>query len=365
MNISKDILDLVPYKPGKSISETKREFGLSRVYKLGSNENALGPSPKVVEAVKRAVEQAHRYPDPTSFDLTQALSEKWSVPKECILLGNGSNELIDLLIRLLCEPGESISIFDSSFVAYEVCAQAARVNVKKIPMKGLYEVQLDQLWQEIDQSSSLKLVFLPNPNNPTGRLIPQKELNELIQKVQNQDKVLLVVDEAYHEFVRDSSYESQLGQFDPNGSVAVLRTFSKAYGMAGLRLGAFIGPTSISDLLHRIRNPFNVNNLSQAAALAALEDHDYLRASRELVFEQRDRAYGFLNELGWDSVPSEGNFICFKAPKMGDEFCLELLKRGVVLRPLMNYKMGPWVRMSIGTSDEMSQTFDAIRKVIG
>jgi histidinol-phosphate aminotransferase len=208
MKVSAEILNLIPYKPGKPISETQREYGLKEVIKLASNENALGPSPKAVQAAQSYLSQQHRYPDPSAFELVQKISDKWSVPTTQIGLGNGSNEIIDLLIRIFCEPSDAILTSEAAFVAYQVCAQAARVKVRTVPLRENLTIDLKAIADHFfhNPTAKIRLIFIPNPNNPTGTLVGGKEIDDFLVRLGNRDDVLLVFDEAYTEYVRDTQF---------------------------------------------------------------------------------------------------------------------------------------------------------------
>ena len=226
MKVSAEILNLVPYKPGKPISETQREFGLKEVYKLASNENALGPSPMAIAAVQKYLDQQHRYPDPVCYDLVQKISEKWNVPASQIGIGNGSNEIIDLLIRIFCEPGDSILTSQSAFIAYQVCAQAARVKVRTTPLRSDLTIDLKAIADDFFRNPTVKtrLIFIPNPNNPTGTIVGGLELDEFLIRLGNRDDVLLVFDEAYTEYVRDPQFK-EAAKFYKSYSNIIGKTF--------------------------------------------------------------------------------------------------------------------------------------------
>ena len=234
MKVSAEILNLIPYKPGKPISETQREYGLTEVIKLASNENALGPSPKAVEAAQRYLTQQHRYPDPSCYDLVQKIAEKWNVPASQVAIGNGSNEIIDLLIRIFCEPGDAILTSQAAFVAYQVCAQAARVKVKTTPLRADLTIDLKALADYFfhNPTAGIRMIFIPNPNNPTGTYISFDEVKRLHAGLPSH--VVLVLDAAYAEYVRKNDYASGIELVSTNENVVMTRTFSKIHGLAAL-----------------------------------------------------------------------------------------------------------------------------------
>lgn len=352
--VSKDIETLIPYVPGKPIEETKREMGLSHVVKLASNENALGPSPKVLEALKNALPEIHRYPDASGYQLTKKLSEKLQVRPESIVLGNGSNELIDLLIRVFCRPGEQILVAEKSFIAYSICAQAASVKVKSFPLEPGFKIPMRAILEDIKKGHKKedKILFLPNPNNPTGTYFNSDELVALLEATQGRDNFMIVLDEAYNEFVRAKDYPDSLELSRKYPQLVILRTMAKVYGLAGLRLGYLVADPKICGYLHRVRNPFNVNSLAQVAAEAALDDTEYLAKAQKLVWDGLDYFYRELDSLGLSYVESQGNFLLFDLGRDSAEPTQYFLKNGLILRPLRGYGLPNHLRMSVGTAEE-------------
>lgn len=238
MRVSPEIESLIPYKPGKPIEETKRELGLKEVIKLASNENPLGPSPKAVQAIKNVCDDLARYPDPTCFRLRHKLADAWNVRAEDLVIGNGSNELIDLLVRVFCEPGDRIVYPEKSFVAYGVCAQAARVRTREIPVDKNFNWDIDEFIREFttQRNSRERILFIAHPNNPTGTYLTQEEVDRLLSVLGGRKDILVVFDEAYNEFVRASDFARSMDCFKKYPNVLVVRTFSKIYGSeAGLR----------------------------------------------------------------------------------------------------------------------------------
>jgi histidinol-phosphate aminotransferase len=363
VKVSPEIANLVPYAPGKPIGETKREFGLASVVKLASNENALGPSPRALAAIQGALAELHRYPDPGCYELVQHLAQKHHLDPKWMVVGNGSNELIDLMIRVYCEPGDAILTSQAAFVAYKVCAQAARVQTYETPLRPDLGFDVAGLIAD-ERRYRPKLIFLPNPNNPTGCYLNQREMQTLLQEWGGRDDLLVVIDEAYLEFVRAADYPQALSLLQQANNVVVIQTFSKVYGLAGLRLGVLYARPEVTDYLHRVRNPFNVNSLVQAAALAALHDAAYVRASQELVWHGLDYFYKELSALGLPYTPSQGNFVLFDTRRDAAVVYHELLKKGVVLRPLKPYGLPYHLRMSVGLAEENSLAIQALREVL-
>lgn len=366
MKISKEIQGLVPYKPGKPISETQREYGLSEVHKLASNENALGPSPKAVKAMQELLHDMHRYPDAGSYDLLTKLSQVWNLKRENLSLGNGSNEIIDLLIRIYCEAGEGILTSQAAFVAYKVCATAARVKTYEIPLLPGMKTDLKGMADYFlaNPQQNIRLIFIPNPNNPTGTYNNNEEVEYLLQKLGQRDDVLLVFDEAYNEFVRAKDYKPAQSYFTEFKNVVVLRTFSKVYGLAGLRLGALVAPHEVVEVYNRVRNPFNVNLLAQVAAIAALDDAEYIKKSQELVWSGLDYFYKELKKLDLPFIESQANFVLFDTLQDVNQINESLLKRGIILRPVINYGFPTHLRMSVGTRKENEFAIQALQEVL-
>lgn len=364
MRVSSEIKNLVPYKPGKPISETQREYGLSKVIKLASNENPLGPSPKALEAIRKHLADLHRYPDPAGFDLIQKTSKAWGMAPTHLALGNGSNEIIDLLIRIFCEPGEKILTTDKAFVAYPICAQAARVQTLKVPLKPDFTMDLDAMADIALKDSSVRLVFLPNPNNPTGTYVGKQAIANFMERVGQRPDLLIVFDEAYNEFVRAADYASGQLWMKDYPSVVVIRTFSKVYGLAGLRLGVMLAQPEVIDLYHRVRNPFNTNELAQVAAIAALDDEDYIKKSQQLTWDGLDQIYLGLENLGLKYLPSQANFVLFDTQREAQPVYEQLLRKGLILRPVGNYGLPNHLRWTVGLADENQIILEALKEVL-
>ncbi len=367
MKVSEEILKMIPYKPGKPISETQREYGLKFVYKLASNENPLGMSPKVMKAIQEALPSLFRYPDASCFELVQKISDVWQVPKAEVTVGNGSDELIDLLVRIYCEPGDSIVTSDAAFVAYSVRAAASRVKVHRVPMTQDYRTDLPAIAKHLSNNRSkdrTKIVFLPNPNNPTGTYISDSDIQEFLQQFGNDENLLIVFDEAYTEFVRAKDYQSTQQYLKKYSNVIVLKTLSKVYGLAGLRVGVMLAPAATIDLVNRVRTPFNVNELAQVAAIAALDDFDFIRATCEATWQGLDYFYAELKKMGLPYIESQGNFVMFDTLRDVKEVDLALLKKGVILRPILNYGFKTHIRMSVGTENENQIAIKTLQDVL-
>lgn len=366
MKVSAEILNLIPYKTGKPIAETQREYGLTEVIKLASNENTLGPSPMAIAAAQKYLSQQHRYPDPVGYELVRKIADVWNVPVSQIALGNGSNEIIDLLIRIFCEPGDAILTSEAAFIAYQICAQAARVRVRTVPLKSDFTIDLKALADHFfyNPTARIRMIFIPNPNNPTGTAVGGDELEQFLVRLGNRDDVLLIFDEAYTEFVRDKNFKEAAKFYKNYSNVIVLKTFSKVYGLAGFRLGALLAPEYVLEYYNRVRNPFNVNDLAQVAGIAALEDKDYIKNSQKIVWEGLDYFYQELKRLDLPFYKSEANFILFDTKRNAEDVHLSLLKKGLILRPVQNYGFKTLMRMTVGTMYENQKAIAAIEKML-
>lgn len=363
MKVTPAIESLIPYKAGKPISETQREFGISRVIKLASNENALGVSPKVLRAIESAQKElVFRYPDPSCYELVQTISRKWNVEPSKIAIGNGSNELIDLIIRTFSQPGYAIVIPQFSFIAYQLCAQAFGVTTLSVPVDEKMKVSLEDIFRSVKNHSKAKIVFIANPNNPTGSLISSQDLKSFVFKMQNElPDVLIVLDEAYHEYVTSPLYESAIQWTKDFSNIIVLRTFSKVFGLAGLRIGAMVGSKTAVDYVQRVRNPFNVNELAQVAAIAALEDENFLNQTVKLNSQEYLKFQKAFEQWKIPFFESHGNFILIDTLGEAEIVYQSLLKVGIILRPVGNYGLKNHLRVSIGTQAENEE---AIRNII-
>lgn len=367
MKVSSDILSLVPYKPGKPISETQREYGLTKVIKLASNENPLGPSPMAVEAMTQALQNLHRYPDPAFYELMQLVSKQWRLPTNMLSAGNGSNEIIDVLIRVYCEPGEAILTTEAAFIAYQICAQAARVKTYFTPLKSGFQMDLTAMANFLKTSPDaykVKLIFLPNPNNPTGTYVKWEEVKNFLDQFGSDPDRLIIFDEAYTEYARAKDYRSPMEDMSKYPSVVVIRTLSKAYGLAGLRVGLLVAPPHVIDLYNRVRNTFNVNEIAQVAAVAALQDADFLRKSQQVNWDGLDYFYEELRKMNLPFVESQANFVMFDTRRDVVKVNEALLKRGVILRPILNYGFKTQMRMSVGLPEENRFAIEKLREVL-
>lgn len=367
MKVSPEIQNLIPYKPGKPISETQREYGISKVYKLASNENPLGPSTKALRAVEAALRNQHLYPDPSAYEFLETLSKIWKVPKNRLAIGNGSDELIDLLTRIYCEPHDGVLTSHAAFNAYQVSAGANRAWLYTTPMASEFRFDLDaiaQFFHTHRESKKIRLIFVANPNNPTGSYATKAEMEKFFASVGNREDVLIVFDEAYNEFVRATDYVSAQDYINKVSNLIVLRTFSKAYGLAGFRIGAMVAPVEVIEVFNRVRKPFNVNDLAQVAANAAVQDPEFLEASRQIVWKGLDYFYKSLEKLGLPYIQSQGNFVMFDTLRDASLMNEALLKRGIIMRPLLNYGFKTHLRLSVGLEEENHAAIQALEEVL-
>jgi len=355
------IRSLAPYVPGKPIEETQREFNLRRVVKLASNENPLGPSPKAVLAVKKILTELHRYPDGSAFALKQRLATYLKVVPSSLIIGNGSNEIIDFLIRTYCLPGNAVVTSQGAFIAYKLCAQIQGVRTLEAPLTEDLRFDLDAILELVRKDESVRMVFIANPNNPTGTYVNESEMESFlkaISKVRN-GSVLVVLDYAYWEYVTEADLPDPMKlmeKFANQVNVVVLRTFSKIYGLAGFRVGYGVGSPEVISHLEKVRQPFNVNTLGLLAAEAALDDKAFVAKSRKvnqqgLIFWKKE-----LQEMDVPFWSSQGNFLLADVQKglrmTGSDVYQACLRKGAIFRPIANYGILGALRISIGTPEE-------------
>jgi histidinol-phosphate aminotransferase len=355
ITVSENIKNIMPYVPGKPIEELERELGISGSIKLASNENPLGASPKAIAAIKKVVEGLNRYPDGSGYYLSAALAKKFDVDISQVILGNGSNELIELVVRTFVQPGDEIISADPSFVVYKMITQAANGTNVIVPCKDLRH-DLDAMAERITEKT--KIVFIANPNNPTGTMNTRMEMDRFMSRVP--DHVIVAVDEAYFEYVTHADYPDSLDYLKAGKNVLSLRTFSKIYGLAGLRIGYGITSAQIAELMNKVRQPFNTNSLGQVAALAALGDHKHVEKSIAINNEGKQFLYQSFQQLGIAYTPTETNFIFFEAPLDGRELYTTLLKQGVIIRPMG----GKRLRVTIGLPDENKRFVSELEKIV-
>lgn len=353
------VQQLVPYVPGKPVDELQRELGLTEVVKLASNENPLGTGLKVSASIQATLPELTRYPDGSGFSLKSALSAKLAVRPEQITLGNGSSEILELVMRTFVAPEHEVVFSQHAFALYPILTQAVGAKATVVPAKN-YGHDLSAMLASVTDNT--RLVFIANPNNPTGTLLAQTDLEDFIAALPSQ--VLCVLDEAYYEFVQPELRTESLDWPNRYPNLIVTRTFSKAYGLAGLRIGFGISSPDVADLLNRVRQPFNSNMLALAAAEAALSDTDYLTetlAVNNAGMKQLTDAFAAL-DLDW--IPSAGNFVSVDVKQIALPVYEALLRKGVIVRPVANYEMPRHLRISIGTERENQIFIHALNEVL-
>lgn len=364
IEITDEIKNLIPYKPGKPLSEAQREYGIKDFVKLASNECPIPPSSSIMKAIQDASLEIHRYPDPSCYELRKVAAHYYHSSPEKFVFGNGSNELIDLLIRAFCKPGDAIVTPKFSFVAYRICAQAFGVKTIESELKSGFQVDLEAISKLIETNWLCpKIIFIPNPNNPTGTYVNKNDLDIFLKKWSHREDFLIVFDEAYTEFVRASDYPFDLVQNNYK-NVVVLKTMSKVFALAGLRVGAMIANPFIVDIINRIRNPFNVNSLAQAAAIAAFQDSKFLEQIQKLTWAGLDYFYSEFDNMGLEYTPSQANFVLINTNQDAAVVNEKLLKKGVILRPVANYGMPQHLRVSIGLESENQKAVQMLKDVL-
>ena len=347
-----------PYQPGKPITELAREMGIpvDSIVKLASNENPLGMSPKACAAVEKAMSGVERYPD--QFDLIAKVAERCAVAQNQVVLGNGSNDVLDLIARVFLAPGRSAVFAQHAFAVYPLATLSTGAELIVTPARN-YGHDLDAMLAAIRPDT--RIVWIANPNNPTGNFLPYAEVRAFLESVPKD--VVVVLDEAYNEYIPTAERVDTAGWLKDFPNLVVCRTFSKIYGLAGLRVGYALASAEIADLMNRVRQPFNVNNLALAGALAALDDHEFLNASYELNRRGMAQLVAALQRLNLEYIPSCGNFVTFPA---GDAAAVnqKLLKQGVIVRPIGGYGLPEWLRVTIGTEAENARFIEALEKAL-
>lgn len=351
-----------PYVPGKPVEELERELGIRDSVKLASNENPLGPSPLVLKEIindltnTKSSLSLNRYPDGNGYYLKQALSRRLSVSEDEIILGNGSNELIDIAARTFLQPGDEAVMAHPSFVVYPMATQAQGATAIQIPLKK-YTHNLDAMADAI--TSSTKIVFIANPNNPTGTMNTKAEFERFMKRIP--EGILVVCDEAYCEYVTKPDYPDSMKYLAQGKDILILRTFSKMYGLAGLRIGYGIGRKDIIGEMNKLRPPFNTSSIAQKAALWALQDENHLQRTREINEQGKTYLYKELDSIGMKYVPTEANFIFMPLEHDAHTLYTILLKQGVIVRPMGQHE----IRVTIGLPEENKRFIDALKKVMG
>lgn len=353
------IRELQPYQAGKPIEEVERELGISNIVKLASNENPLGVSSLVKEALTKKINGLARYPDANGFYLKQALAEKFAVEANQITLGNGSNDVLELLARTYVTNHHEVIFSQHAFVVYPLVTKAIGAKPVAVPAKD-YGHDLDAMLAAVTDKT--RMIFVANPNNPTGTFLTTEALESFIARVPKH--VLVVLDEAYYEYVPSDVRAPSLTWINEYPNLVVTRTFSKAYGLAGLRAGYAVSNAAVADLMNRIRQPFNMNELALTAAMAALQDEAFLQHSIQINAEGMAQATAFCDSHGLSYIPSHGNFITIHFGANAADIYQKLLLKGVIVRPVAGYELPEHLRVSIGLPEEMAAFYRAYDEIV-
>ena len=359
--IKKNILNIKHYVPGKPIEEVRREFKLDDVIKLASNENCFGPSPKAVKAIRKSLGAINRYPDASSFYLKKRMARFLKVNEDNLIFGNGSDEIIGIAVRTFVNDGDEVVIAKPTFLIYEIASQLHNASIKSVPLTKGFKYDLGAMKDAI--SDKTKIVFIANPDNPTGTYVTKDELDRFFKGLP--DKVVVFLDEAYFEFAR-SSYKDYPNGLDylerPN--VIVSRSFSKIYGLAGLRIGYGIASPVIISYMERVRDPFNVNLLAQTAAMSALDDKAFVKKTLVHVDKEKEKLYSAFRSMGLKYIESATNFILVDVREDCKTVFNKLLKEGVIVRDMKAWGLDTFIRITIGTSEENKRFVKALEKVL-
>jgi len=360
---------LKPYIAGKPIEETQREYGVKHVIKLASNENPLGPSPKAVAAMTVAMKDLQLYPDASGFHLRHTLAKHEGVTFDEVVLGNGSNEVIELLIRTFCIPGDLMVTSDSVFAAYPISARIQGVDTIFTRMTQDYRFDLKAMLTQIKKNPRVKLVAIPNPNNPTGTYVPDSELIPFLREVEKIRKgsVHVILDYAYWEYVTAKDMADPIELYKQFDNVSVLKTFSKIYGLGGLRVGYGVMKPELASYVQKVRMPFNVSSLGLVGAQAAMTDTNFIKKSIAVNRAGMKTMSQFYRKAGIPFLPSQGNFFLINTRQGfgidASEVFIECLKMGLIFRPVVNYGMPEWLRVTIGTAAQNKIAMRAFQKL--
>lgn len=358
MQPRKSILNVKPYKPGKPIEEVKRELGLKDVIKMASNENPLGPSPKAVSAIKKYLYNINRYPEGGCFYLRQALAKKLKLKPEQIIFGNGSDELIILALRAFVNEGDEVVVATPTFLIYEIASKIQGAKIKKIPTR-YFKYDLKAMKQAITKNT--KIVFIANPDNPNGTYVTRYELEEFFKGLPG--SLIVFIDEAYFDYVQERDYPNGLDYISKH-NVIVTRSFSKSYGLAGLRVGYGVSHPEIIKCLDSVREPFNVSSVAQVGAIAAVKDKKFLAKTKRVTQQGRRFLYTEFKKLGLRYVPSVTNFVLFETGKDAPDVCKRLLKKGVIVRNMKAWALDSFIRVTVGTEKENRRFIKELKKII-
>lgn len=358
--VRKEIREIAPYIPGKPIDEIKRIYNLEKIIKLASNENPLGCSPKVKEAIKENIDEINRYPDGSGYYLKKELSNFLNIPEEEIILGSGSSEVISLTIEAFVNPGEEVIYPFPSFIIYRILVLKVGGVPIEIPLEDNFSYNLDKFLKKITPKT--KIIILCNPNNPTGTIVYKDQLEKFLDKVP--DNIIIISDEAYFEYVEDKNFGTCC-RYYKDKNVVITRSFSKIYGLASLRIGYGIGKSEILNFMERIRPPFNTTGIAQVAAIAALKDINFVNLSIENNKKGKIFLYNELKKLGVEFIPTEANFILCRFKKDASVIVKELEKKGVIVRGMRSFGLSnEYIRVTIGTEEENKIFIEKLTEII-
>jgi histidinol-phosphate aminotransferase len=358
---ARGVQGLSPYQPGKPIEEVAREIGLdpANIIKLASNENPLGPSEKALAAIREALPEITRYPDGNAFHLKQKLAERLGVSSDCLTLGNGSNDVLEIVARAFAEPGTEVVYSEHAFAIYPIVTQAIGATGVQVPAVD-WGHDLDAMADAVTERT--RVVFVANPNNPTGTVVEKEGVYRFLKRIP--EDVIVVLDEAYCEYLQGPEYADGVQWLSEFPNLIVSRTFSKAWGLSGLRVGYGISSPEIADVINRVRQPFNTGVLAQAAATAVLDDHAYLEQAIEVNRVGLEQLRDGFGRLGLDVVPSVANFVAVDTGRDANEVHNALIREGVIVRPIGAYGMPRHLRVSVGLESENRRCLDAMKKVL-
>ncbi|MBP9855007.1 MAG: histidinol-phosphate transaminase [Candidatus Omnitrophica bacterium] len=355
----KTVFTIKPYVPGKPIEEVKRELGLKEVIKLASNENPYGPSPKVLKAIHAAALQINRYPDGNCFYLRKVLSQYLNVAPNQLIFGNGSDELIVLAARLFVNEGDEVISAKPSFLIYDIASKIAGANIKSIPLNN-FHYDLDGMKKAITDKT--RIIFLGNPDNPSGTYLKQKDVERFLEGIP--EDILIFFDEAYYEYVNAKDYVDSIKLLKKHKNVIVTRTFSKMYGLAGLRVGYGIAHPEVCDLFDRMREPFNINSIAQAAAMTCLNDQKYYQNVAKKIDTQRNFLYESFKKLKLNFQPSSTNFTLVKVNGDASSVVKKLMENGIIVRDMSTWGMEHYIRITVGSKEENQKLVKALGKIL-
>ncbi|OGF58811.1 MAG: histidinol-phosphate transaminase [Candidatus Fischerbacteria bacterium RBG_13_37_8] len=357
--VPSNIAQIIPYEAGKPIEEVQRELKLKKVIKLASNENTFGPSPKALEAIKKFARKVNYYPEESAFYLREKLSEKHGLARENIVTANGETELISLIARCFLAPDNHAVISLQTFLMYKIAIQVVGASFTAVPLKN-FAYDLKAMKDAIQPST--RLIYIANPNNPTGTYVAKTELDDLFKKLPG--NVIVVLDEAYHEYVLKDDYPNGIEYFKKGYPIIILRSFSKIYALAGMRVGYAIAHSDIILAINRVRSPFSTSSIGQAAATAALDDTEFIQRSAAINKEQRDFVYRELQNSGFRTIAPSANFVWFESDISASTLYADLLHCGVIIRPLRAFGFDNSLRVTIGTPRENMMFLDALKKIL-